>query len=74
MIQTNLCSPFSRKNVQTCLCGAPNCRGVLGPKTMTENKVQKAASKLVAGVKRGFKALGMDSDSSPKKRQHLQKG
>ncbi|KAK3949246.1 hypothetical protein QBC32DRAFT_40748 [Pseudoneurospora amorphoporcata] len=24
--------PFSAKNVQKCLCGAPNCRGVLGPK------------------------------------------
>jgi [histone H3]-lysine4 N-trimethyltransferase ASH1L len=25
--------PFSAKNVQKCLCGSPNCRGVLGPKT-----------------------------------------
>src|SRR4029434_1399769 len=24
--------PFSAKNVQKCLCGEPNCRGVLGPK------------------------------------------
>ncbi|EHK22623.1 uncharacterized protein TRIVIDRAFT_212935 [Trichoderma virens Gv29-8] len=24
--------PFSAKNVQKCLCGQPNCRGVLGPK------------------------------------------
>ncbi|KAI1813148.1 SET domain-containing protein [Poronia punctata] len=24
--------PFSSKNVQKCLCGSPNCRGVLGPK------------------------------------------
>jgi histone-lysine N-methyltransferase ASH1L len=24
--------PFSAKNVQKCLCGSPNCRGVLGPK------------------------------------------
>lgn len=24
--------PFSAKNVQKCLCGAENCRGVLGPK------------------------------------------
>ena len=25
--------PFSAKNVQSCLCGEENCRGVLGPKT-----------------------------------------
>ena len=24
--------PFSAKNVQKCLCGEPNCRGVLGPR------------------------------------------
>ncbi len=42
--------PFSAKNVQKCLCGSPNCRGVLGPKTTKdvkrneEKKVAKGAS------------------------------
>lgn len=27
--------PFSAKNVQKCLCGSVNCRGVLGPKVTT---------------------------------------
>lgn len=34
--------PFSAKNVQKCLCGAENCRGILGPKPR-EVKVPKAA-------------------------------
>ncbi|KAK4143560.1 uncharacterized protein C8A04DRAFT_12235 [Dichotomopilus funicola] len=34
--------PFSAKNVQKCLCGSPNCRGVLGPKPK-EVKVPKPA-------------------------------
>lgn len=29
--------PFSAKNVQKCLCGSANCRGVLGPKTTKPN-------------------------------------
>ena len=29
-LQSN--SPFSSKNIQQCRCGAPSCRGVLGPK------------------------------------------
>lgn len=34
--------PFSAKNVQKCLCGSENCRGVLGPKV---SKVPKADMK-----------------------------
>lgn len=41
--------PFSAKNVQSCLCGEPNCRGVLGPKKREEKPIQKA-------VKETFKA------------------
>src|SRR6478752_6037316 len=46
--------PFSAKNVQTCLCGSPNCRGVLGPKPKEvkppkppkeEKKTKKTSSK-----------------------------
>lgn len=34
--------PFSAKNVQKCLCGSANCRGVLGPKV---SKIPKADAK-----------------------------
>ncbi|KAH9436764.1 hypothetical protein MCOR02_000431 [Pyricularia oryzae] len=33
--------PFSAKNVQKCLCGSENCRGVLGPRTRND-KAAKA--------------------------------
>lgn len=42
--------PFSAKNVQKCLCGSPNCRGVLGPKPK-EVKPPKDAEKPVKTVK-----------------------
>lgn len=35
--------PFSAKNVQTCLCGEENCRGVLGPKPKEKESRAKAA-------------------------------
>ncbi|KAB5547009.1 SET domain-containing protein [Coniochaeta sp. 2T2.1] len=38
--------PFSAKNVQKCLCGAENCRGVLGPKPR-EVKAPKVVPELV---------------------------
>lgn len=43
--------PFSAKNVQKCLCGAANCRGVLGPKPRGEKviKVPKGVTKGKAG-------------------------
>lgn len=34
--------PFSAKNVQKCLCGSANCRGVLGPKV---SRIPKAEAK-----------------------------
>ncbi|KAK3311480.1 uncharacterized protein B0T15DRAFT_385695 [Chaetomium strumarium] len=49
--------PFSAKNVQKCLCGSPNCRGVLGPKSKEvrqpkspkeDNKAVKTPSKASA--------------------------
>ncbi|KAK1768981.1 putative histone-lysine n-methyltransferase [Phialemonium atrogriseum] len=47
--------PFSAKNVQKCLCGSPNCRGVLGPKSR-EPKAQKQAPKEDAGAAAGRKS------------------
>lgn len=70
--------PFSAKNVQKCLCGSPNCRGVLGPKPkeVKQPKPPKetgAGKKGASGGKRKFKdALGEKEDaegSAAKKRK-----
>ncbi|OAA63318.1 histone-lysine n-methyltransferase [Niveomyces insectorum RCEF 264] len=42
--------PYSSKNVQTCLCGSENCRGVLGPRK-SEKAVSKAAADKLAAAK-----------------------
>lgn len=46
--------PFSAKNVQKCLCGAPNCRGVLGPKPK-EVKPPKPPKADLKGKKKAVK-------------------
>ncbi|KAK4161461.1 hypothetical protein QBC43DRAFT_97146 [Cladorrhinum sp. PSN259] len=70
--------PFSNKNVQKCLCGSPNCRGVLGPKpkevkqpkvAKDDKKPTKAQAK--AGGKRKLKDMlegegGIDGVSGAK--------
>lgn len=43
-VPTNVCSPFSQKNVQTCHCGAPTCRGFLGPKLTKPTRQSRSAS------------------------------
>ncbi|KAI1771653.1 SET domain-containing protein [Hypoxylon cercidicola] len=48
--------PFSAKNVQKCLCGSPNCRGVLGPKPKEVKPPKPAKSTLAETVKKGVKA------------------
>lgn len=47
--------PFSAKNVQKCLCGSPNCRGVLGPKPkeVKPPKPSKEVSKRKVKGKKG---------------------
>ncbi|KAK4125112.1 hypothetical protein N657DRAFT_569792 [Parathielavia appendiculata] len=66
--------PFSAKNVQKCLCGSPNCRGVLGPKpkevkppkpTKDEKKAVKAASK--SSIKSSAKGPTKPSGNPPAK-------
>lgn len=47
--------PFSAKNVQKCLCGEPNCRGVLGPKSR-EREAKNAKVDLKNAVKATVKA------------------
>jgi len=76
---TNFLSPFSKKNIQACLCGSENCRGVLGPKPTKEAsraaKTAAAASNLVKGVKRKLKEVfGDDGDEdqhAPKSKRVL---
>lgn len=45
--------PFSAKNVQKCLCGSPNCRGVLGPRP---KEVRAPKTDLKSAVKASIKA------------------
>ena len=64
--------PFSAKNVQKCLCGEDNCRGVLGPKPreIKAPKIIKAAVK--AGKRKLDQLLGKGKDgtgSNAKKRK-----
>ncbi|KAI0548457.1 hypothetical protein F4679DRAFT_317872 [Xylaria curta] len=71
--------PFSAKNVQKCLCGSPNCRGVLGPKPKevkppkpSKEELAKAAKESAKGNKRKLKeALGEleEAEASTKKRK-----
>ncbi|OLN86069.1 Histone-lysine N-methyltransferase ASH1L [Colletotrichum chlorophyti] len=49
-------SPFSDENVQKCLCGAPNCRGILGPKPQEVKQPKPPKSTIKAVVKSAVKA------------------
>lgn len=66
--------PFSAKNVQKCLCGEPNCRGVLGPKprevkptikNIVTNTVKAGKRKLQEMVGNGAEA----DDGQPKRKR-----
>ncbi|KAI1493213.1 SET domain-containing protein [Biscogniauxia mediterranea] len=48
--------PFSAKNVQKCLCGAPNCRGVLGPKPKEVKQPKPAKEEAAKSAKKNAKA------------------
>ncbi|EGR50011.1 uncharacterized protein TRIREDRAFT_59359, partial [Trichoderma reesei QM6a] len=50
--------PFSAKNVQKCLCGSPNCRGVLGPKPKGVKPPPKEAPQSAAKSKGKSKSKG----------------
>lgn len=71
--------PFSAKNVQKCLCGSANCRGVLGPKVSRlpkgEAKVIKETVKAATKVaKRKLQALvGVEDAGSPSKKRKIAK-
>ncbi|KAI0021432.1 hypothetical protein F4780DRAFT_778704 [Xylariomycetidae sp. FL0641] len=48
--------PFSAKNVQKCLCGSPNCRGVLGPKPKEVKPPKPSKAELAKALLKGMKA------------------
>lgn len=59
--------PFSAKNVQECLCGSDNCRGVLGPRPkdqkLPKENLKDAVKATVKAGKRKFKQiLGVEDD------------
>lgn len=60
--------PFSAKNVQRCLCGSHNCRGVLGPKPRETKPVIKNVIKetVKAGKRKLQELLGDDKDDAAK--------
>lgn len=51
-------NPYSVKNVQECRCGAPSCRGVLGPKP---KEIKDALRPITKGGKRKFQQALEDS-------------
>lgn len=65
--------PFSAKNVQICLCGEHNCRGVLGPKPRApKTDLKKVVTATVKAGKRKLKELLGDDeadDGKAKKRK-----
>ncbi|RSL78296.1 hypothetical protein CEP51_008336 [Fusarium floridanum] len=50
--------PFSAKNVQKCLCGEPNCRGVLGPKPREVKPPKSDSKNTVKGAVKGAVKAG----------------
>ncbi|KAH7309088.1 hypothetical protein B0I35DRAFT_453617 [Stachybotrys elegans] len=63
--------PFSAKNVQACLCGEPNCRGVLGPKSReakpAKTDLKTAVRAKVKAGKRKIKEVIGDKDDGENK-------
>ncbi|KAL2257524.1 hypothetical protein VTK26DRAFT_9523 [Humicola hyalothermophila] len=57
--------PFSAKNVQKCLCGSANCRGVLGPKPK-EVKASKSSKDEKKPEKKPAKAISAKSPAARK--------
>ncbi|KAF3397181.1 Histone-lysine N-methyltransferase ash1 [Talaromyces pinophilus] len=77
--------PYSQKNVQQCRCGAPTCRGVLGPRpkereireSKAEQKkeaLQKKAKGALAGTKRKLGSVLDESTSALNKKRKTIKG
>ncbi|KAL9608695.1 MAG: hypothetical protein Q9167_006497 [Letrouitia subvulpina] len=61
-------SPYSVKNVQECRCGAPSCRGVLGPKP---KEIKDALKPLTTGGKRKLEQAFQDSFQTVTKKRKI---
>ncbi|CAK7270096.1 hypothetical protein SEPCBS119000_003912 [Sporothrix epigloea] len=61
--------PYSAKNVQGCLCGAENCRGVLGPrkseKVVKTNAGKTSGNGASNSTKRKHDSFSLDDDDKP---------
>ncbi|EAW09240.1 putative histone-lysine N-methyltransferase (Ash1) [Aspergillus clavatus NRRL 1] len=44
--------PYSQKNVQQCRCGAPNCRGILGPRPREKDQRSKERESRILNQKK----------------------
>lgn len=73
--------PFSAKNVQKCLCGSENCRGVLGPKVPkipkgeAKNVIKETVKAATKAGKRKLKALldGEEAETGASKKRKVMK-
>lgn len=61
-------NPYSVKNVQECRCGAPSCRGVLGPKP---KEIKDALKPITKAGKRKFQQALEDSIVAVTKKRKL---
>ncbi|MCJ1263324.1 hypothetical protein MMC22_003194 [Lobaria immixta] len=61
-------NPYSVKNVQKCRCGAPSCRGVLGPKP---KEIKDALKPIAKGGKRKFQQALEDSIEAVTKKRKI---
>ena len=63
--------PYSTKNVQECRCGAPSCRGVLGPKPKETKDVREALKPITTGGKRKFQQAIEDTVEKVTKKRRI---
>lgn len=63
--------PYSTKNVQECRCGAPSCRGVLGPKPKETKDIKEALKPITTGGKRKFQQAIEDTVEKVTKKRKI---
>jgi [histone H3]-lysine4 N-trimethyltransferase ASH1L len=69
--------PFSQKNVQRCLCGEKNCRGVLGPRPKDAKPARTEVKETVKSGKRKLKEVvdeDQDNGAKPAKKRKMKVG
>ena len=63
--------PYSTKNVQECRCGAPSCRGVLGPKPKESKDIKDALKSITTSAKRKFQQTLEDTVQKVTKKRKI---